>query len=194
MNHSNTPKQVVDIANEEWAMHVEEPPNTNWQRIDQYIQGPQGLGWSWIAKSWEWVKGIYSKNRQFEWCGAFAAFCYGAAGLSAHNRRKHLAGCTRLYRWSGGRRGNDRRIKPRDITFGDIVVVGKKKGSVKGSHITICSGVGRRGIKTIEGNAYGRLPDGEYGEGVIKRSRPFRSGSGRKVVLYGVRPLVEDYE
>ena len=53
----------------EWDNNVTEPEyNGDWQRINTYIKGADGIGWTWESD--------YVRNGQFAWCGAFAAFCY----------------------------------------------------------------------------------------------------------------------
>jgi hypothetical protein len=181
--------KVLATALEEWNGHVQEPPGSGWERIDEYIRSSQGLGWTWENK--------YIKNRQLAWCGAFAAFCFGAAGLLPTLRKKRLASTTRLYLWA---RGTARMVDPdpQIIKPGDIVVVGPTKAlSPFGSHITICESVNLFAgiIETIEGNAFGNGPDGSWYEGVIRRGRPFSAiRESEYRVRYGIRPLAEDYK
>jgi len=172
---------VVDTAVAEWELHVPEPPAPGSERIDAYIRGLDGLGWTWLHR--------YKRNGSFAWCGAFAAYCYGIAGLDAEIRAKHLASTYRLWDWS---KRNARRIAPRDIRVGDIVVVGNG-GHRWGDHIAIAEICGES-IQTIEGNAHGTLGDGTHGEGVIRTVRRFESSDPKALVVrYGVRPLPEDY-
>lgn len=169
---------VVAAAMEEWSRHVEEPPGRGWQRIDLYIRSNLGLVWSWLTRP-------YTKNRQFAWCGAFAAWCYGVAGLRADVRRRHLASTYRLDRWSA--RTARRLYTPSQLRPGDIMVVGTKKRY--GDHITIVRSVTPHYIDTVEGNAAdGVFPDATVGEGVVRKRRP------RTDFVFGVRPLPEDYD
>ena len=157
--------------------------------IDSYIRGPQGLAWTTCdVKTWK--PGVpYTRNGQFAWCGAFAAFCWGEAGLKADLRQKHLAGTGRLYRWA---HGTARWVKPRDLRPGDIAVVGPE-GSGDGEHITIVREVRANVIETYEGNAHGLGIDGKRYEGVVVQVRPFDPPAPQTYrVLYGVRPLAED--
>jgi hypothetical protein len=190
---------IIGAAEEEHQRGVSEPPGNGWERIDEYIRGESGLVWNWIRKR-------YKRNRQFEWCGAFSAHCYAVAGLPVRLRRKHMASCYRLYKWS---KGNARRIAPADIQAGDIVVVGpepaprtasrklRKERPRWGRHICVAVGpAGQRArrIETIEGNAKGVLGDGTHGEGVVRRHRPLVvDDESTYRVLYGIRPLDDDW-
>lgn len=167
---------VVQAAQEEWARHVEEPPGKGSDRIDTYIRGARSMAWEWLKR--------YLRDGQSSWCGAFAAHCYGVAGLLQAARVKHLPSTYRLDRWC--RRDERRRIAHTDLQPGDIAVVGTRKRY--GDHITIVERVDELLVTTIEGNGHGRLPDGSSGEGVVRRTR------GRREIRYGVRPLPTDYE
>lgn len=173
----------LEVAREEHAKTVAEPPGKNWERITAYIH--EGLGWSWVD--------TYKKNRSFEWCGAFAAFCFVSL-VSPAIRKKHFASCYRLWRWS---RKTARYIKPDDILPGDVVIVGPAAGVLLwrrwGRHIALCVERHSDAILTIEGNATGILGSGTKGEGVVKQRRPFKARKAKTYrVLYGVRPLPED--
>lgn len=191
-------ERVLAAAANEWRRVVREPS----PRIDDYIRSAQGLGWPSAEVGVDARPNIpYSKNGQFEWCGAFAAFAYGAAGLRPEVRRKHLASTYRLYRWA---RGSGRWLPPNPEAFtpGDIAVIGPE-GDADGAHVTLVERVipashgSGASIATIEGNARGRLGDGSVGEGVIRadRSFPYRGIAQRTYrVIFGVRPLREDFE
>jgi hypothetical protein len=196
----NKAEQVVAAAREEWSRHVEEPPGKGWRRITDYIR--DGLEW-WRLRP----KKRYTTNGSFLWCGAFASWCYDHAELKYSIRQKHLASCARLYRWSGRSKPNERRIEPHSIQPGDIIVVGpevaprkakrrlRKKRPRWGRHICIAERPTPDGWATIEGNAHGQFPDGSYGEGVIRTERPYAVGNARSYrILYGIRPLAEDYD
>ena len=178
---------VLQAAKDEWDQGIDEDDEDGQKRISKYIW--EGLGWSWIAPF---------EPADFEWCGAFAAWCCMKAGLKQDIRKKHLASTYRLFRWSDD---NARRIEPKDIEPGDIVVVGRIDKKRHGSHVTICRSVGSYGIGTWEGNATApgsdATPEGKgIYEGVITRSRPFNGEQERReyCVLYGVRPMPSDYE
>jgi hypothetical protein len=185
---------VLATAHAEWLRGVVEPGTPGMTSgasiIDGYIRGPQGLGWP-TCDIKTWKPGVpYTRNGAFQWCGAFAAFCWGAAGLSPAARYKRLPGTPRLLAWA---RGTDRLIRPADLRPGDIAVVGPQ-GDVDGEHIVIVRGVNPGdSILTYEGNAKGPIPSGAIVEGVISRSRPFFHATPSVYrVLYGVRPLAED--
>jgi hypothetical protein len=167
---------VLAVAQAEWERCVREPRG-DVNRVDEYIRGEFGLGWG-TADAINWKANTpYTRNGMFQWCGAFAAFCWGHSGLLAAIRSKKLASTVRLYNWC---QGTDRTVSvPGDLRPGDIVIVtrGKKK---QGEHICIVERVDldAKLVHTIEGNARGRGPDGEVFEGVIKRTRPWSVGAG----------------
>ena len=187
--------EAVNAAALEWLRDVAEPPGPNWERIDAYIRGSQGLGWSLAAVKPGHTK-EYTQNGQFAWCGAFAAHCLGAAGLKASIRKSVMPSCYRL--WEFVRRGKDSRCVPlEEVQPGDVLVVGRANGTGKtwGDHITLIREryeAGSGEIQTYEGNSVGPGPHGGTREGVIKRSRPL-VGKGRTYVAkYAVRFAVED--
>lgn len=177
---------VLGRAREEWERPVHEPHGDGWERIDDYIRGDEGLGWEWEDR--------YVRNRQFAWCGAFAAHCYAAAGLDAEVRRRHLASCYRLHEWA---KGTPRLLPPEAAQPGDIIIVGPAGGKRWGAHITLCEGVDRGGaIATIEGNASGTGPDGERYEGVVRQRRPFAQDADAPSAyraVHVIRPLPGDF-
>lgn len=187
---SSTPyADALRFAIREWHRDVREPPGTGWERIDAYVRGALGLGWAWEKP--------YKRNGQFAWCGAFASFAYGQAGIAATIRQKHFASCFRLWRWSAD---TPRRVdwKSGDIRPGDIVIVGHKGSKRWGSHITICDSFDAAAavVHTVEGNARGTGPDGARFEGVIRqdRSLPKPGLSSRSYrVMHVVRPLPDDF-
>lgn len=187
------PAVVLAAARAEMQRGVAEPGTEGMPNgapiIDSYIRGPLGLAWTTCdVKTWK--PGVpYTRNGQFAWCGAFAAFCWGEAGLKVALRQKHLAGTGRLYRWA---HGTERWVKPRDLQPGDIAVVGPQ-GSGDGEHITIVREVRANVIETYEGNAHGLGIGGKRYEGVVVQVRPFDPPAPQTYrVLYGVRPLGED--
>ena len=168
---------VVQAAQEEWSRHVEEPPGKGSDRIDAYIRAASSMAWAWLKR--------YIRNGQSQWCGAFAAHCFGVAGLSEVARVKHLPSTYRLDRWCG--QNPERRIAHTALQPGDIGVVGNRKGY--GDHITVVVEViDPSHVVTIEGNGHGQFPDGTSGEGVIRRRRHLSE------FRYGVRPLPTDYQ
>ena len=177
---------VLARAEEEWRRPVTEPNGPGWERIDEYIRGQQGLVWTWEER--------YVRNRQFAWCGAFAAFCFEAAGLNAEVRTKVMPSTYRLHSWA---KDSVRFVQAESVAGGDVVIVGPAGGKVWGSHITICESVTADGhIATFEGNASGAGPDGSTYEGVVRQRRPFdREASTARTyrVMYGIRFLPEDF-
>lgn len=184
---------VLAVARQEWTRDVREPPHPgSAERIDAYIRGDQGLTWPSVDLGPDARPDVpYTRNRQFAWCGAFAAFCYGAAGLKRAIRRKSFASTYRLWAWA---KGTARWVEPQDLRAGDVVVVGPL-GDRDGAHVVLCESVDPDGIVTYEGNAYGPGPSGGRREGVIRHVRPFAAERAEEYrVIFGVRPLPEDYE
>jgi hypothetical protein len=165
-------------------------------RVDHYIR--HGLEWGWTR---------FYRPQKFEWCGAFAAWCYCVAGLLRTVRRKHLASCYRLWRWSGGAKPNELRVSKYALQPGDIAVCGpvpakrkewrrlRKKRPRWGRHIVLVLNVSGGLVHTFEGNATGQLKHGVTGEGVIRGTRPLHSTNDAEYrILYGVRPLPEHFD
>ena len=163
---------AIDRALAEWSSMVEEPD----RRIDTYIRSMDGIGWNWEKE--------YTRNGQFAWCGAFAAFCYRAVKFKT--RQKIFPSCYRLYsNWSQ----TSRKIEPRDMLPGDIVVVYSSARATWGDHITLCRVAPMDAkFETLEGNAHGTLGDGSHGEGVIARERSLDE------VAFVYRLLAEDFD
>lgn len=178
---SDQARKAISRAEAEWELNVTEPEHKgNWQRITSYIKGREGLGWTWEAD--------YTKNGQFAWCGAFAAFAYGDM-VNFSIRQKIFPSCLRLWNsWGKTARCRDGE-KPLP---GDVVVVFNDpadKSDIQGNHITLCvepcNDLGL--FSTIEGNARGQSPAGRV-EGVIKRQRDVQS------IAHIYRLLPEDFE
>lgn len=149
--------QALKRGLDEWSKNIIDPD----KRINTYIRTSEGLSWGWEKE--------YVRNGQYAWCGAFAAYCWGAS-VKKNIRQKIFPSCWRLFdNWGS----TSRNIDHDKMMPGDIVVVYSAKKAVQGDHITICveppNDCGD--FKTVEGNAYGTLGDGSYGEGVIKRER-----------------------
>jgi len=164
-DHTSKPtyhvREVVQRAHDEWELNVTEPGlGGDSSRINLYIKSREGIGWTWEAD--------YTKNGQFAWCGAFAAFCYTKVQFNI--KQKIFPSCYRMYsNWGGTSR------KVAEVMKGDIVVVytSSAKTPDYGNHITIAlsSPDDEGNFETIEGNAKGEGPTGEWREGVIKRQR-----------------------
>ena len=142
---------------DEWSRNIQDPN----KRINTYIRTGEGIAWGWEKE--------YTKNGQFAWCGAFAAYCWGTS-VKKTIRQKIFPSCYRLFKNWGS---TSRSIDHDKMMPGDIVVVYSAKRAVQGDHITICveppNDCGD--FKTVEGNAYGTLGDDSHGEGVIRRER-----------------------
>ena len=158
---SNHAYDAMKRAKKEFELNVTEPGGGgDSNRINVYIKSSNGLGWSWEDN--------YEKNGDFAWCGAFAAFCY--TNLKFTIRQKILPSCYRLYNnwYNTGRRSNE-------ICIGDIVTVftSSDQSPHYGNHIVLVSGLMDENgdFQTIEGNAKGEGPDGEWREGVSTRTR-----------------------
>jgi hypothetical protein len=173
-------EEAVKRASAEWGRNVTEPEyEGDWQRINTYIKGSEGLGWSW--------EDDYTHNGQFSWCGAFAAFAYGQSVLPSI-RKKIFPSCYRMWaNWGASSRCRD----GENPLPGDIVTVytSSDKSPSYGNHIVLCvSAIDGEGyFHTIEGNAHGEGPEGRI-EGVIKRTRHMSN------VAHIYRLLSEDYE
>ena len=144
-------KQAVDIARREWALDVREPVTGvgpfGADRIDAYIRGPFGLTWGGADVSDLSDPVPYTRDGQFEWCGAFAAWVLGQVGLSRTVRKRHLASTYRLFQWS---KDNARRIPLNQIQPGDIVVVGPANDPI-GKHARGVQNAGRWHIRHVRG-------------------------------------------
>jgi hypothetical protein len=179
---------VLAAARAEWELGVQEPPSETFHRIADYIKGQTGLCWTWEHD--------YAKDGQFAWCGAFAAFCYGKAGLKLEIRRRHMASCYRLDRWS---RAHNRQYKASAARPGDILVVGPQSAPKYGAHITIVRDIvqnldGYTEFVTYEGNAKGAGISGQIYEGVITRRRPITPKNDNEYrAIYSVRFEEEDF-
>ena len=187
-------KKAISRAEREWDQCIKEANPI----INNYIIHKPGLNWKAWSRDSE-VNGqklkqnftSYHKNGDFEWCGAFVAYCY--TDLDPYVRYKNLASTARLNFWNIG--SNARRIKPEDIQPGDIVVIYRNnpRDLKHGDHITLCvdaSGIkdGKGYFSTIEGNAVGKLGNGKRGQGVVKNNRSLDR------VAYAYRLLKQDFE
>jgi hypothetical protein len=173
-------EEALKRAQAEWERNVTEPNyGGDWQRINTYIKSSEGLGWSW--------EDDYTRNGQFSWCGAFAAFAYGRSVLPSI-RKKIFPSCYRMWaNWGKTSRCRDGELP----APGDIVTVftSDEQSPAQGNHIVlVASAPDDMGLfDTIEGNAHGEGPEGRI-EGVIKRQRPMDS------VAHIYRLLSEDFE
>lgn len=185
-------REVVAVALAEWRRVVRDPS----PRIDEYIRGEKGLAWPTADATFRRPDAPYERDGQFEWCGAFAAHCWGVAGVSRPLRYRHFASCNRLSRSPLDR------VPLAELRPGDVLVVGEPGGRPWGSHVTIVERVDGGLAHTIEGNARGLLGDGSIGEGVVRRTRPVvPTAAGRcpatglpsrAVVRFAYRPTLDD--
>ena len=169
--------RALDVAMAEWGAVVREPtanaPNDA-IRIDAYIRDHQGLGKSTAALK-PTDSREYTRNGQFQWCGAFAAFCWGAQGLDAKVRGLRFPSTYKLGSTEAKHGPPLPRVALDDLQPGDVLVVGRGPaagGKVWGDHITLVMHVLDGLAYTVEGNARGKLGDGTVGEGVVCRTRP----------------------
>ena len=208
---------VVDEALTQLKLKVKEPTKffkNGASIIDGYIRRT-GLKWS-TADAITWKRNApYVKNGQFQWCGAFAAHCYAAAGLKEHIRDKFFSSASRLFDkgpeengiWVGSEcpeTGTPCRIvSPDSVKPGDLLVMGFVRDNKPApSHIGICYKVFPGELITIEGNARGysygwdlRMKENEATyEGVIMQRRKLRPENGDYGILRVIRPIKEDYE
>ena len=156
MNREQLNLRAISRAYEEFAKNVKDPS----ERVDHYIRSDEGLDWSWEKE--------YKKDGQFQWCGAFAAYCHQA--LLPEIRKKYMPSTYRLFKWASR---TDRHIDPSETQPGDVCITTTAKCKKRwGKHITLCvDRVSDTHILTLEGNAWGHFPNSEYGQGVISRKR-----------------------
>lgn len=67
--------------------HGQEPESAAW--IDKTIRTPAGLDWSWMQDA-------FDADGEYEWCGAFGAYCWAKAGLDLDLRRMYWSSTDRL--------------------------------------------------------------------------------------------------
>jgi len=143
------------------------------------------IGWDWA------VEDGYSEAAGHEWCGVGCA----AAGLRLGDHleddrcvpvslapdvaRLVLPSTDRLYShrlamddyWDAAGVSPAREIDVEAVGAGDVCTVYPDRKRW-GAHIVLAAGPPRNGhIPTIEANATGELPDGDTGEGVVRRKR-----------------------
>lgn len=180
-----------------WARGIQDPTRKAWSDpafasdrrfIDQIIRTPLGLDWrrcSTFTAEYRW-------DGDFEWCGAFAAYCWGQAGLSLDVRRRYWSSTYRLDRYGRHKRafaeavpvvdpphrrrhlaidGDAHEVDEWGPRAGDVLIV---HGRSYGQHITIVERWDPVAcvFETVEGNATGRGPKGERFQGVVRQTRP----------------------
>lgn len=191
------------VAGQEWKCNVFDPrqsdgtlsAKTSKQLISKYIR--DGLGWTWEP--------AYRGDGDFEWCGAFAAWCWAQAGLRADLRKTYFASTYRLDRYARYQsvngeknRGTGRLIAemdehstslPWEPRAGDILLIGPS-GSGYGKHICLVESFADGVFKTIEGNGTGRTGDGRHRQGVVRAERKLGGDGWHARRL--IRPSAED--
>ena len=176
--------RTIAAALAEWRLGVQEPPaggEVGLARIRAYIDGIGGPGEA------------YHADGDWQWCGAFAAFCLMAAGVPGEMMRQksppELGGLGSVYRADCLARVGDavRITAARDLLPGDVMIVGRL-GRGRGEHITLVEEpLSESGLMTIEGNASGGLPNGRWAEGVVRRTRAAVPTSTVRGFIFGLR-------
>ena len=207
-------ERALDAARSLWTSTIVDPPHGtssekaqySLARIDEMIRSDRGLAWSW--------RGPYRGDGDCQWCGAFAAWCWAAAGLLLAHRIAWWSSTYRLDRWASYKQlevgphdptnpppapGELRRLyqrcdgqsSPGSLLWpprpGDVALVGTRG---YGSHITIVEEYSEadRQIQTLSGNGWGTLGDGKRGQGVVRRAYPI--GAARPDQTSHVRRLL----
>lgn len=176
--------------------------------IDDMIRSQQGLDWSWQQQ--------YRDN--YEWCGAFAAFAWRAAGLKRDLRYHFWSSTYRLDLFGNYRPFNtvsnpappagqsrrqiielDEHSGPMDARFafddlpraGDILLVGGKN-TAYGKHVTLVESYddATGTFTTLEGNATGPGPSGGVRHGVIRHKRMIGLLASQAPTTYHARRLI----
>lgn len=166
-------ERALERALEQWQECILEPHGEvcDGPILERYIH--EGISWKWQESY---------KNRKFAWCGAFAAWAWRDS-VNLNVRKKSFPSTYRLKKWAGGGVRVIERLE--DARAGDIIVVGHKKAW--GDHITLFERAEESGYWSVEGNAYGEVPEGgSRKEGVIRRWR----GTDEIFAIY--RPLEAD--
>jgi hypothetical protein len=193
-------EKAVERALSMWALDIYDPKQDDYSDAAGTSAGHivdmihSGLGWTWVG---------YAGDGDFEWCGAFAATCW--MDIKASLRKDYYSSTYRLDRYASYRSafGEEPDARPADgerlraavdgLDFrrffdprpGDILLVGKKG---YGTHICLVESydAAAGAFCTVEGNAFGNGPHGEYQQGVIRRTR------GLKEIRRIIRPGVDD--
>lgn len=197
----NAGQLAILRAQEQWARGIWDPrrseqgPGAKWARneIDGYIR--HGLGWTWEPP--------YAGDGDFEWCGAFAAWCW--RGVRPALRKTYFASTYRLDRYARygsvngeKNRGTGRLLAdlderstslPFEPRAGDILLIGPA-GSGYGKHICLVESYAGGVFKTIEGNGTGVAPTGQRWQGVVRAERKLGGDGWHARRL--IRPSAED--
>jgi hypothetical protein len=196
---------ALSVALETWGKRIVDPPRRTWAdavydesrlAIDAMIRGPMGLSWSRCSP----FRKEYRRDGDFEWCGAFAAWCWRHAGLDPQLAEIYFSSTYRLDRYASRKLafgtprevmlrrrlpgdGRVRHVFGPDSTVedveemkpqpGDILLVDTVGGWSYGHHVTIVERWDPElgAFRTVEANATGRLPDGTIAQGVVRQLR-----------------------
>lgn len=131
--------------------------------------------------------GRYTSESEAEWCGYTIAAAGRMLGDYLESRRcldvalarpvavHCLPSCSRMHaasRWSDAQAPQPEHPDPSEIQRGDIVAVRTTGSQPHGDHLVLATDAPNSvGFDTVEGNAYGRLGDGQHGQGVIRGRR-----------------------
>jgi hypothetical protein len=177
--------------------------------IDAFIRGPKALNWTWEQP--------YAGDGAFQWCGAFAAYCW--PGVKQSLRQLYFSSTLRLDRYAsyqsynGGTNTGKGRLyvkldenstvdDVKDIWRpGDILIIGPERPKTPhvpaswhdyGNHICIVEAFDEKHGEfwTVEGNGNGVGPHGEKQQGVVKAKRQLGGPGWHARRL--IRPSEED--
>ncbi len=177
-------REAIDAAADGWHFAVHDPKrgdksgdaDRSRKMIDAFIH--RGLGWTWEPP--------YAGDGDFEWCGAFAAYCW--LSIKPALRKQYFASTYRLDRYARygsvngeKNRGTGRLLAeldehsttlPWEPRAGDILTIGPA-GSGYGKHVCLVESydAAQRAFRTIEGNGVGMMPNGTRRQGVVKGFR-----------------------
>lgn len=209
----NAGRKAIERATALWQTDIYDPKRDDFSIdaahckdvIGSMIRGENALGWSW--------EGLYSGDGDFQWCGAFAAYCWGSA-VKQPLRQTYFSSTYRLDRYASYRsvqgetnvgKGRvyaclDENSKPEDVPdarAGDILVIGPSRDSAHdatwhdyGNHICLVEDFDGRSFRTIEGNGNGTGPTGARQQGVVRGRRNL--GGPGWVARRLIRPSIDD--
>jgi hypothetical protein len=194
-------RNALARAVQEWNGEVYDPAKSadgphardSKSAISGYIQ--HGLGWTWEPP--------YAGDGDFEWCGAFAAYCW--LSIKPALRKTYFASTYRLDRFArygsvngeknkgSGRLlaelGEHSKSLPWEPRAGDILLIGPA-GSGYGKHICLVESFSKGVFYTLEGNGTGLAPNGKRWQGVVRGERKLGGDGWHARRL--IRPSVED--
>jgi len=172
---------ALDRAHQEWERNVtERSQGGDWQRINEYIKGLDGLSRT--------SANDYVNDGDFAWCGAFVAFAWGPQVKL--DIRKKMSACSNMYNaW----RNTPRYIENKIPQPGDIVTVfpnDHDRSHAPGTHLMLAASAPDENgfFESYDGNSKGLGPNGHNIEGVVYRNRHI----SRIANVY--RLLPEDFE